>query len=416
LIITSSGGGGLLQAAFAKEQKELDRDPSVLIIKKDLLKDWFGKLVGTFAIHQWDTAQRAGNVEKLRWLFEWQYVADIIFWPQVFLRALQTFFKEDIDHIIDTQPLATSAILSALRIFNFVRKKKLILEKVAVDLPTENNTHFFSPIKKLSKQNRAWLRLITIEPLLKESETEEEFWEKYCSLSVDAIRYEYVVRRSFFLWKDVEREKKPFSLSFEIRNSQEKELIARTLSKGSLKGEFEDKTVRFSIHSEAKVVTILLGSQVAAIATLNYIKGFIQRTRKNKDPLNLFVFCMEHRVGEVSLFSRVADLVDQEKDYPSHLSVIPFGIQSDSVIAPLFHRSDITCTRSGGQTAMELMCVMRGEIWIHSEAQVKKEKEPTFDELLKGIPGWEAGTAVYLCKKLGARIVTPELVGSSSLH
>ena len=407
LIITSSGGGGLLQAALAKEQKELDQDPSALIVKRDLLKDWLGKLIGSFCICQWNNAQRSGNVAKLKWFVERAYIADIIFWPQIFIKSLRTFFREDVDHVIDTQPLATPAILVALRIFNFVRKKKIILEKVAVDFPTESNTHFFSPIKKLSKKNRSQLYLITIEPLLKENETEEQFWQKYCNLSVKDVRYEYVVRRSFFLWKDVKRDKKPFPLSFQIRNSEERELIARTLSRGSLKAEFEDESMRFALAPDHKVVTILLGSQVAGLATLEYIKGFIQRARKNRGPLDLFVFCMEHRVGQVSLFSRVADLIAQEQDYPSNLSVIPFGLQDDSVIAPLFHRSDITCTRSGGQTAMELMCVMHGEIWIHSEMHVK---EAAFEDLLKGIPGWEAGTAVYLCKKLGARIVTPELI------
>jgi hypothetical protein len=86
------------------------------------------------------------------------------------------------------------------------------------------------------------------------------------------------------------------------------------------------------------------------------------------------------------------------------------SFQNDETIASVFYRSDLTCTRSGGQTAMELMCVMQGEIWIHSEAI----KEPgqtealTMDQLLRGIPGWEAGNAVYLHRFRRAKIVTPE--------
>ena len=63
----------------------------------------------------------------------------------------------------------------------------------------------------------------------------------------------------------------------------------------------------------------------------------------------------------------------------------------------------MTCTRSGGQTAMELMCVSTGQIWIHSEA--KKGQD-----VLLGIPGWEGASAVYLQKQKGAKILTPDTI------
>ena len=37
LIITSSGGGGLLQAANAKEQEAKINDPTIEVVKKDLV-------------------------------------------------------------------------------------------------------------------------------------------------------------------------------------------------------------------------------------------------------------------------------------------------------------------------------------------------------------------------------------------
>src|SRR5690606_20343861 len=91
------------------------------------------------------------------------------------------------------------------------------------------------------------------------------------------------------------------------------------------------------------------------------------------------------------------------KNYPKNLSIIPFSFQNEDVIAPLFYRSDINCTRSGGQTAMELICVSTGEMFIHSEA--KKGQD-----VLQGISGWEAASATYLQKVKGARIVTPDTV------
>ena len=111
--------------------------------------------------------------------------------------------------------------------------------------------------------------------------------------------------------------------------------------------------------------------------------------------------------GKSSLFTKVADYIDQMDDYPRSLSIIPFSFQRDDVIAPLFYRSDLSCTRSGGQTAMELMSVCSGDMWVHSEA--RSDKRPlTQRELLQGIPAWEAANAVYLQKIRGAKIVTPE--------
>jgi len=84
--------------------------------------------------------------------------------------------------------------------------------------------------------------------------------------------------------------------------------------------------------------------------------------------------------------------------------------QSDEIIAPLFFRSDMTCTRSGGQTSMELMCVGQGKIWIHSETK-NKGKVLQNEDLLKGIPGWEAGNAAYLQRFRNAQLVTPFTIG-----
>ena len=50
---------------------------------------------------------------------------------------------------------------------------------------------------------------------------------------------------------------------------------------------------------------------------------------------------------------------------------------------------------------MELMCVSTGQVWIHSEA--KKGQD-----VLKGISGWEAASALYLQKLHGAKIITPD--------
>ena len=119
----------------------------------------------------------------------------------------------------------------------------------------------------------------------------------------------------------------------------------------------------------------------------------------------LFVFCNSHSGHKNSLLKRVHALIKKLEHFPHNLTVIPMCFQTDDVIASLYYRSDATFTRSGGLTAMELMSVAQGQIWIHSEV-----RHGTIDgeKLEKGMPIWEKGNATYLQKKKGARFITPD--------
>ena len=61
---------------------------------------------------------------------------------------------------------------------------------------------------------------------------------------------------------------------------------------------------------------------------------------------------------------------------------------------------------------MELMCVSSGEMWIHSETKKKSEQKEdlSLEQLLEGIPGWEAANALYLKKVCNAKIIAPEIL------
>jgi UDP-N-acetylglucosamine:LPS N-acetylglucosamine transferase len=416
LILSSSGGGGLLQAAIAKEQEIQKRNPSAILSRRDMMKDWYWKSVGKFGMRKWDEAQRAGDVKTLERLIGQQKYGDVIFWPWVFYRALKTFFKEEVDHVIDTQPLGTSAILLALRIYNHRRGKNVVLEKIVVDLPTKLNTHFFRPVKMLSKRNKKQLRLVTIPPLPDHSEQSvEEFWHKHCRLSEKEVVYEYYpVRQSFRSYQEKQLEKSDFSIKAHFSNAEESRLLSEALQNGSIKTEIDEHSVEFTIAPQDRVVTLLLGSQPAYEATLGYVRQIQQTVQKMegfKGALHLFVLCAQHRPGEDSLLKRVSELAASLGCLKMH--VIPLSFQPDAVIAPLFHRSDLTCTRSGGQTVMELMCTTKGEIWIHSESKKASglKDDLTLEELLKGIPGWEAGNALYMRQFYNAKVVTPEHCG-----
>ncbi len=406
LIITCSGGAGLIQTANGKEQEARIKNPQGVIVRRDALKDWLWFGIGDGCVNLWNGSQTKGYVWFQSFCVWAQLLVDRFFWPMFFASSFYTFWKEDVDEIIDTQNMGTSAIINALRLYNRIKKKEIKLQKVLVDLPTNKATHFFWPIKSLSKKNRSLLKLITIEPLLEAGETREEFWQKNCRLSDKDIQYEDVaVRQSFKKYQGLGKASSDMKLNIQFKSHEELSLMQRGYQKGEIQAKLNSNELEFVIHPKDKVITVLLGSQPSSDATYNYMKKFIriiQEENFTKQAIHLFLFCSEYKFHEMSLLARVVKFIDQMKDYPKHLSIIPFSFQTDETIAPLFYRSDITCTRSGGGTAMELMCVSNGEIWIHSEAK------KTGETLLRGIPGWEAANALYLQKIRGAKIVSPE--------
>ncbi|MBI5272730.1 MAG: hypothetical protein HY861_01960 [Chlamydiia bacterium] len=418
LIITSSAGGGLIQAANAKEQEALVKDPTLIVIRKDVLTDWMDGIFGKFCVSRWNSAQMKGNVAALRFFIAAQYFFDYLCWPYLFCCALYTLFKEDIDQVIDTQPMGTSALIKALRIYHLKRNKKVCLQKVLVDLPTKAATHFFRSIKDLTKKDRPYLNLITIAPLLEEGQSAEEFWQTNCGLSDKEIHYEDVyVRQAFRKYRQQRRGTENFPLSVRYKTQEELQLMQKTFSRGSLQPcAMIEGEVRFSIPANAHIITVLLGSQPANESTFNYVKQFLRIASESvgSHPCALFVFCAQHIPGHDTLFRKVANYVSAMQKYPKHFTVVPFSFQNDDIIAPLFFRSDVTCTRSGGQTAMELMCVGSGVMWIHSETRKAEGQTEEFslEQLLEGIPGWEAANALYLQEVRSAKIVTPETIRS----
>jgi hypothetical protein len=138
LILTLTAGGGHIQAAKAKYIETLTAHPEATILERDILFDWIWKYFGLFAKHLWGDAQAKGNIFLLVCLAFALKLADYLFWIPFFFSALNTCLKFDIDEIIDTQPLGTSAIIKALRFIKWRTGKQISYEKVITDLPRPN--------------------------------------------------------------------------------------------------------------------------------------------------------------------------------------------------------------------------------------------------------------------------------------
>lgn len=405
LIITSSGGGGLLQSAIAIEDEEKRKDPHCFVVKRDMLIDWikggFGYIFSKF--YNW--TQKSGNVSLQNLFVKCNCAADFVFFPFVFWGALYSFFRYRVDKVYNNQPVAISAVMKAMRVYGFFSKKKLFLNLVLVDLPTKEYSRFLKGISRFSKRDKDLLKIITIKPLLDGERSSSEYWERYCGISEENVIYNpYVIRRAFKNYQKRERCVGNFDVWIRSGSLEERALIKSSLDMGDGKYFEEGEKFRIRVEREDLVFVVLLGSKPAIFSTTEYAKGFIEFAKKNSGKnCFLFIFCGKFlkRGGA----SKVYNLIDQDSNFPKNLRIVPMSFQKDDVIASLFHRSDLSITRSGGHTIMELMAVSSGKKWIHSEAKGEDE-----EALLKGMPFWEAGNARYLKRFVkGAGIVSPFL-------
>jgi hypothetical protein len=408
LILTSSGGGGLIQAAVAKEQEARAQDPHVNVIVKDVLKEWVWKIISRFGIFAYNWNQKSGAVFLQTLLTRCQRAAEGLFAPNIFFKTKELLFRENVDRLIDTQPLGLKAIIRALRIYHKKTGKKVLLELIVVDLPTPSCQHFFRGVRKLSEKDKEYLSCISIEPLLASGESEADFWKKQCGLKLSQVVYEkYPIRQSFK--KFLNKGRSFVVKELQVRSTCEEEKLrqAKIFEKGSIRFSPSFEGHLFSIAPEDRVMVILLGTNPAENAAFRYLAEIlksVQQVGYSKN-IHLFVFCGKY---EGALYQDICQFLENHKNYPKNVTVIPMAFQKDDVIAPLFFRSNLLITKSGGHTAMELLGVAKGRVWIHSEAKKKPFEAWTLKKLLSGIVFWEAANAYYLREKMGAEIVTPE--------
>ncbi|MBS0586284.1 MAG: YwaF family protein [Verrucomicrobia bacterium] len=366
LLLTIAGGGGHLEAAKAKMRELAENYPGIGVLQKDLFLD-FLPLVGKPILSSWNRSQVAGKSASLSKFFsKVQKIGEYLMGPLVFFLLVRFLEKNRISVIIDTQAFGTRAIIRAIRYMRWWHGQEIYLEKSLTELPTKEFNFFAESIRNLSLKDRAFLKLRTTEPLLEEGERDGSFWQKYYSLSLSSVLYGSLpVRASFLKYSDPK--------------VSERELTV-LLEEGP-----------FLITAHDKVALILLGSNPDKKAVKGYIEEFLLKAkgiRKGGHRHILLIFC-----------SKQEDLKEEIKEIAKraeNLIIVPLGYQKEEVTAALLHRADLTLTRSGGLTSMELLLVSRGQILIHKgEGSV-------------GMPVWEFGNFSYLEAKKNAALVTPK--------
>lgn len=401
LLLFSSGGGGLIQAANAQEQIFRDKNPKISVFRYDVLLQWAPFGIGAWGVRRWDEAHKTGKSGIQAFFTRFIAAAEFILAPFLFVQMLKALFKHRPDLVVDTWPLSAGTV-KALRLYNWLEKRDVRYRKIMVDLPTEGAVHYLTPLKLLTKRDKEIFSLHTIEPLTKKGESAADFWWRMARLEEKEVVISQNLVRPVFQ-KYLERKRDPFASKIEVKveKGEECELLQKALARSFVPAQWIPGGAIFSLDPSWRVATLLLGSHPSYQATIEYVKAFFEQQPLR--PSLLFVLAGKHTPSKKSLFAEVAALASEKGS--SKLAVIPLTFQTEEVIAALFHRSDLTCTRSGGHTLMELMTAMKGgEMWIHSSAKKKGRKA-----LLAGIPTYEADNALYMEERFQAKIVTPSM-------
>ncbi len=415
LGITSHGGAGHLQ--LMKGIAEKIKKNNVEYVQADALQDTLPKWLSYYCIKDWNEAKAAGDIEAqeqlvkgtILWIPRHQ-LADFLFFLPIFLWTVRKLYKDpSITHIVDTQPIGTKAFIRAARLINWMFERKIKVTKVSTEIATEYVCSFADPAKTLSDKDKAIFKLAGPSPFKQGAdEKDEEFirrqnewWKEHFGLTLDQICYStYPIREPFQPYIDNDQRHTIKSITITINNEEERFDPLTT-----------DDSHTFNIEDDDLIGMISIGSQVTREATIAYVQGIINAAKDNPDSpkkIKLFVATGKHEPGTNSLYKELKEKIDSQKEsFASNLEIIPMGMQSADTFAPLMHRADFGVFGSGGMTTMELSATAKGQIFLHSEANKLKSKNPDVKPE-EGFALWEKGNALHLVDKKNAKIIVPD--------
>ncbi len=378
LFFSNQSGGGHLSTI---ETLKAGAGVSVDSITKDIFKDTLGTFIGSRLHGYWNDNMTNEKAMMLRLVMKIQLIGELLIAPVIFIKTSYWLHKHDIECVVNPQPASMSTIAKAVRFVNFLRKtgffnknkKPVRLFYIATELPTEQTKNYLPPLKALSSKERENCYLASMKPA---PSKDQDF---LCS------------QTGFPKERVIELEKPLVRAPFLKQSSQQTtDLKYVTIT-------CDEKNVQYPIETSGKVVSIMLGSQAGLYSTQQYVDTLINFALKQSSeaPLYAFVLCGRHTKKNSILFD---EIVKRAKNAPANLRIIPLGAQEAENVASLFNSSDITITRSGGVTSMELLVSTSKKIAIHSS-----HKNPK-----KTMPIWELGNFYYLQETKDAVLVNPK--------
>jgi hypothetical protein len=175
-----------------------------------------------------------------------------------------------------------------------------------------------------------------------------------------------------------------------LHNGTEGQIIRNCLS-NQVEANFEPEKCTINIKQEDKVSFLMLGSVPTTESVIDWLHT-VAATHKAENPGHHYFFMYCGLVGSplLSLVNEEVQKLKEQGKLSPNFSVVPFTNQDDPEIALLMARSDVSVTRSGGMTSMELLHLHNADIpkrankqvLIHSEVVVGKKNAPRASDFM----------------------------------
>lgn len=388
---------------YAKQGETLDTKHDIDITSEKVLnavKIPFMGGCGDFGVNAWDGAQKRGDLQFLKTYASLGWIGEIIFYPLVYFQVkwMLQDLKVEPEFIVSTQAFCMRAMVHAMHTVNKEKNWNMHMNVYLTDLPSKKAIHFFPSIRRVTadKELRKLITLHAAPPLLhanQSSEEERDFWKTHCG-KINVITNENFPIREAFLETEKLKEKmeKPVvQVNVRLNHSEEQAIIRSGLTRAALDSVvIDDKQVSFNIQKSDKVAFLMLGSQPTTQSVLNWLHTFVNSSRESgrEDRQHYFFFYCggahsdQERNGLLEAVQQELEALKREEKIPAHFNIVPFTNQDADEIALLMARSDVSITRSGGATSMELLQLNQADLpkrqnkltLIHSESLLLDEK------------------------------------------
>ena len=370
---------------YAAQGKQLDTQTDIDITGEKVLScvriPFLGGL-GDIGVRSWDNAQKNGDLAFLERYAAWGWIGEIIFYPIVYFRMkwLLQDLKVEPEFVVSTQAFCLNAIMQAMRTVNSQKSWNMHMHVYLTDMPSKKATHFFPSIRKVTG-NDALKDMITLHappPITKKGQSESDFWEKYCGKIKVITNESFPIRQAFLDTAKLKEklEKPSVDVAIKLNATGEADIIRNGLGTSSAAA-YSDTHVTLNIKKEDKLAFLMLGSQPTATSVLEWVRTFAEESKKPSQNQNyLFLYCGNPQQNSLleSVNKEITALKAAGKIAPN-FNVVAFTDQSADEVALLMARSNVSITRSGGATSMELLELDRADlpkpanklVLIHSE-------------------------------------------------
>ncbi len=418
---------------YAASGKNLDTSTDIDITGEKVLSavrlPFVGGL-GDIGVRSWDNAQKKGDLKFLENYASWGWIGEILFYPIVYfkMKSILQNLKVEPDFVVSTQAFCLNAIVQAMRSVNKEKSWKMHMHVHLTDMPSKKAIHFFPSINKVAKNDdlRDMVTLHAPKPLTKANESDADFWKKYCGKINVITDKNFPLREAFLETSALKKrlEQPVIDVNIKLNRPEEAAIIKKGLAEASASS-FDEGRATIKVKKEDKLAFLMLGSMPTTKSVLDWVNSFAEESQNSSvsdAQRYFFLYCGAPNTDQEQnpLLKAVSEEIDKlkiEGKIARNFNLIPFTNQSADEIALLMARSDVSITRSGGATSMELLQLDKADLpkrankatLIHSEASLilkqdaPKQNRNWIENIIRSVKKW-LGLAPSTKKQIAAQI------------